>query len=125
MSNPFKESFENAQQAAIKNPTTFKVPDLDELKKAVQIDDMIKVCHTSERFWVQVLDIKDSKILGAVANVLIYSPLQLDEEVIIEYENIYQHMVYDDDDDEVFVNTEEDNIQFVHVTCGVLKNDYN
>lgn len=82
----------------IKYPDTFEAPikeDLDNLK----IGDFVKVCiripnrvgemPKSERFWVEITEIKEDVITGKVSNDLIYLDLSHQETISFVKNNIY------------------------------------
>jgi hypothetical protein len=90
--------FEDAQEMAIKHPLTFEAPlkeDLDSLKTG----DFVKVCiripnrvgkmPESERFWVEITEIKGDVITGKVSNDLMYLDLAYQETISFVKNNIY------------------------------------
>lgn len=72
----------NAQEKHLDNPDTFYAPSQDDLstikpgdnvKIGVEINSIEVGGASAERFWVLVIDVTDTSIIGTVNNDLIYS----------------------------------------------------
>ena len=86
-----KYPFENALLMAMQNPDTFHRPSEFELNN-LKIDDYVKVCNSSERFWVKIIKINPNNIIGIVSNDLVLTHihgLKCYDEIIFHKDNIY------------------------------------
>jgi hypothetical protein len=105
--------FANAQEIHKAFPGTFEVPSNEELN-AVVTGDFVKICHMEERFWVKVVSVIDSLVVGTVENELITSTLKYGETVTFTLDNIYSVTVPDRPD----IISEAENIQFFCPSCN-------
>ena len=79
--------FVNAQEQHKKYPNTFSIPSDEELNN-VKVDDFVKVCLNSERFWIKVVNITGDDIIGEVSNCLLFNDLELGEKLTVKKYNI-------------------------------------
>ncbi len=78
-------------------PESFTLPDAEEIRLLKQ-GDFVKVCHNSERFWVEIMVGEQNTFIGRIANVLVSnllglgeseSDIQLNDFIWLQAENIY------------------------------------
>ena len=79
----------NAAEMNRQHPDTFHRPGDHDLQ-AIGAGSMIKVCHESERFWVEVTRRKGDVITGKVSNPLLFSPLEFGEKIRLHVDNIFE-----------------------------------
>jgi hypothetical protein len=109
------EGFIDAQARHEETPDTFHVMHIEDLRATVVVGDMVKVCHSDERFWVQVTERKDDRIAGTVANDLFRAPFDYGDLVQFELRHIYDHI---DKDFGWETNDEDDNVESLHDICN-------
>ena len=85
--------FENAWHQNLKHPTTFLIPDKQDIHN-LKKGDFVKICAFAERFWVKLTfidngDPSDYRYRGIIDNDLITEYLHLGEEVEFHERNIY------------------------------------
>jgi hypothetical protein len=96
------------------HPETFERPNLKFLKENIVPNCHVKVCHSDERFWVQVAEFNNDWVLGNVANDLLFAPFSLGEIVIFHID-----CIFDFDNGELgAIDTEDGNIAGVHDVCN-------
>lgn len=88
----------DAQEMARLHPATFSAPSPDDLSR-VKPGDYVKVCSwaknltgRTERFWVEVLAVSDSGIVGRIDNDLVFTNLhglEYDDRIEFEARHIY------------------------------------
>jgi len=83
--------FIDAQEMKKKHPKTFEAPTQKELEE-LKVDQFVKVSAEGERFWVELLQVKEQKMTGTVANDLVRSEhgLKFGDIVEIEKRHVYQ-----------------------------------
>jgi hypothetical protein len=82
-------NFTDAQDMHIKYPDKFYAPSIDELDK-IKVKDFIKVCHNSERFWIEIIEINGKVIKGRIDNDLVAEqPFKCDDIIECEKQHIY------------------------------------
>lgn len=90
--------FIDAQEAHRANPDEFWAPSQEELD-SLKAGDLVKICneHNSEeifggeRFWVQITKINGSQLFGLVANMLLFSDLEMGQAIVFDKCNIYDY----------------------------------
>ena len=86
----FTDNWVDAQERHQENPAIFWAPsqeELNEIKKGFSV----KICNGRERFWVNVVNVNENKLIGIVANELIYeTPYNNGDKVSFFKKNIYQ-----------------------------------
>lgn len=93
------EMFVDAQEMAIKYPTTFQAPDSVDLEN-IHPGDYVKVCALRERFWVEVSKVDGDLIEGRVDNDLVCSDehgLVCDQMIQFEKRHVYSITLSDDE----------------------------
>lgn len=78
----------DAQEMSHSNPDTFEAPNEDELS-AIRPGDHTKVCKGGERFWVFVTSVTPKRVIGRVANQLIFNDLKVGETIALERRHVY------------------------------------
>lgn len=72
----------------MRNKIKFEIPPSNIIPE-VNIGDTVKVCCNQERFWTEVLDIKDENIVARVDNQLGQPNLQYNDIVYFKAANVY------------------------------------
>jgi hypothetical protein len=83
-----KIRFEDAQVLHQQYPDTFYAPDERTLKEISQ-GDLVKVCAFEERFWAEVISVKDGTITARIDNDLINRCLKYNEIIDFETRHVY------------------------------------
>ena len=88
----------NDAQASAEEYEDFNAPDLDQIV-TLKKGDMIRVGWiarddegTSERFWLEVVENRESEIKGTVANYISQAPYEHGEEVVIPHKCVYDYI---------------------------------
>lgn len=85
-------NLEDAHAMSLIHGSTFKVPTNKEIQ-SLKTGSLVKVCASGERFWVKVMLVDRSGIIGEVDNELVNSDrhgLFLDDTIKLYPHNIYQ-----------------------------------
>ncbi|MBL10100.1 MAG: hypothetical protein CL402_06230 [Acidiferrobacteraceae bacterium] len=92
----------NDAQALAEEHEDFNAPDLDHIA-TLEKDDLIWVMwvvedryekSTSERFWLKVVENRESEIKGTVENHVTEAPYEVGEEVVIPHNCVYDYIRY-------------------------------
>ena len=91
----------NDAQASAEEHEDFNAPDLDHIA-TLKKGDMIEVGWiarddegTGERFWLKVIENRESEIKGTVENHVTEAPYEVGEEVVIPHNCVYDYIRYD------------------------------
>lgn len=108
------DSFVDAQKCQEQNPDTFDVPSIEELRTKVVVGSHVKVIHSDERFWLEVILIDDDEVTGEIANDLFIAPFFHRQLVNVEL----RHVMDVFDPLRELTDSEDNNIQHLHAGCN-------
>lgn len=82
-------NFVDAQEMAKSHPDSFEAPNKKELD-TLKSGDIVKVCHSDERFWAVVKEVDGDKITATVDNDLVLvEEFNCGDDVEFEKRHIY------------------------------------
>lgn len=82
--------FENAQENSIRFAPSFEAPSWEDLR-SLKVDQIVKVCHNDERFWVVLVKILgNDEVIGRIDNDLVRPhPFQCGDLIKFRLEHVY------------------------------------
>lgn len=83
-----KVKFEDAQKLKKQHPQTFYAPEPEELSR-IRPGDFVKVCAYRERFWAEVISIKDGTITARIDNDLLTQWLRYNDIIKFKAEHVH------------------------------------